>query len=240
MCSRPTVTAAISLLTAMACAGPAVDGPLGPEAPAPRHPAPAGRYEALTRRIEADRQRLAAAAAGRAETRAALLTIVADDLLPAWFGTDWDFWGTTARPGTGSIACGHFVGTVLRDAGFRVDRLAVGRLPSELIIGLFATPAERRAFRGAQSAHVVQALDDLPAGVYGVGLDTHAGLLVRRTEGAALRFCHASYVQDEVLCEAPAASVAFVSRYRVFGPLFTDRAVDAWLAASSIAVPEGW
>src|SRR5262245_2869906 len=95
--------------------------------PAPGAPAPVG-YGELRARIEA--RRVALAATGdREAARDVLLHAVADDLVPAWIGTTWDFWGTTATPREGSIACGHFVGTVLRDAGFRVDRLAVGRLP---------------------------------------------------------------------------------------------------------------
>src|SRR5437764_1215954 len=50
--------------------------------------------------------------------RAALLASVDADIFPAWFGTPWDFNGTTQTPGEGKIACGYFVTTVMRDLGF--------------------------------------------------------------------------------------------------------------------------
>lgn len=43
--------------------------------------------------------------------------IIIDSLMPCWYGTPWDFNGCTTEPGKGSIACGYFVSTVLRDAG---------------------------------------------------------------------------------------------------------------------------
>lgn len=188
--------------------------------------------------IEEQRLVFSARAAPRDEVRAWLAGQIANDLVPAWFGTPWDFYGTTDTPGTGEIACGHFVGTVLRDAGFRVDRLAVGRLPSELIIGLFASPSERLRFRERSPAQIVAALATAPDGLYGVGLDTHAGLMWKA--GDTLRFCHASWAADAVVCEDPATSPAFPSHYTVLGPLLGDAAIDAWLAGRPIEVPPGW
>lgn len=205
--------------------------------PEPPPPAPDRPYADVVAAVEAHRLALAAAGASRDEARAALLAHVADEVLPAWFGTGWDFYGTASEPGAGDIACGHFVGTVLRDAGFRVDRLAVGRLPSESIIGLFATVPERRRFRGRTPDEIVEALADLPPGLYGVGLDFHAGLWVVRDPDAAPQFCHSSPAAG-VICEDPADSPVFPSKYTVVGPLLTDRAVDRWLAAEAWVVPE--
>lgn len=227
----------MSMLTALLSLSLPIPAGCAEQPPPPPIPAPVD-YAALKLRIETDRAQLAARSASREEARPRLLAAIADDLIPAWLGTDWDFYGTSPTPRSGSIACGHFLGVVLRDAGFRIDRLAVGRLASERIIGLFAEPAERHRFRDAAPDEVVRALDPLSPGVYGVGLDYHAGLLIRRTEGAPLRFCHASYVDDAVVCEDPVDSPAFVSRYRVFGSLLTDRAIDAWLSGTTIAVPE--
>ena len=43
-----------------------------------------------------------------------------NEIFPAWYGTGWDFYGTTETPKQGKIACGYFVTTVLRDAGVKV------------------------------------------------------------------------------------------------------------------------
>jgi hypothetical protein len=56
------------------------------------------------------------------EAREVLFNAIRDDLLPQWSGTPWDFNGTTEIPGEGKIACGYFVTTILRDAGFKVQR----------------------------------------------------------------------------------------------------------------------
>src|SRR5688500_17600336 len=51
------------------------------------------------------------------EARAYLTQSVYNEVFPYWYGTGWDFNGTTETPGQGKIACGYFVSTVLRDAG---------------------------------------------------------------------------------------------------------------------------
>jgi hypothetical protein len=219
-----------------ACAAPPPPDPTTGVVDALEAPLPTVPYAEVVAALEAERLSLGARAAPREEAREVLADAIGARLLPYWLGTGWDFYGTTSVPGDGDIACGHFVGTLLRDAGFRVDRLAVGRLPSESILGLFATVAERRRFRGREPAQIVVALDDWPDGLYGAGFDFHAGLL--RKSGGVLEFCHASPFADEVVCEDPLTSPAFPSRYTVVAPLLTDRAVDAWLDGRTIAVPE--
>jgi hypothetical protein len=197
----------------------------------------APEYSSVLARLQAERTALRGQQPSREEARAYLMRSIEAELLPRWIGTHWEFYGTTETPGTGAIACGHFVGTVLRDAGFQLDRLAVGRLPSGLIVDLFADPSQKRRFRGQTSAEVAAALRELPEGLYVVGLDYHAGLLVR--SGEALSFCNASPYSG-VVCEDPASSLDFESKYRVVGPVLTDRAVDRWMAGERFEVPEGW
>jgi hypothetical protein len=199
-------------------------------------PSPA-EYPAVLSRLQAERAALLGRQASREEARAHLMRSIEAELLPRWVGTDWEFYGTTDTPQSGAIACGHFVGTVLRDAGFQLDRLAVGRLPSELIVDLFAEPSHKRRFRGQTSEEVAAQLRELPEGLYVVGLDFHVGLLVRAGEGLA--FCNASPYAG-VICEDPAESPDFVSKYRVVGPLLTDAAVDRWMAGERFEVPAGW
>src|SRR5687768_9423034 len=49
------------------------------------------------------------------EAKKKFLLNIETRLFPFWEGTDWDFNGTTEVPGKGSIACGYFVTTILRD-----------------------------------------------------------------------------------------------------------------------------
>ena len=47
---------------------------------------------------------------------------ILNKLIPHWYGTLCDFNGYTSKPGEGVIACGYFVSTLLRDAGFNLNR----------------------------------------------------------------------------------------------------------------------
>jgi hypothetical protein len=204
---------------------------------APAAEAPVSDYPSVLARLQAERAALRDRPASREEARAYLMQSIESELLPRWVGTSWEFSGTTDTPRSGTIACGHFVGTVLHDAGFELDRLAVGRLPSELIVDLFAEPSQKRRFRGQSSEEVAAQLRELPEGLYVVGLDFHAGLLVRK--GEELSFCNASPYSG-VVCEDPAKSLDFVSKYRVVGPVLTERAVEWWMEGERIEVPGGW
>ncbi|MBC7852151.1 MAG: hypothetical protein IAF94_01845, partial [Pirellulaceae bacterium] len=86
-------------------------------------------YVTLTKDLERWRNELAARHAKAKSTREratveADARIILETALPGmmhcWLGTPWDFNGTAKGPGGGKIACGYFVATVLKDAGFQV------------------------------------------------------------------------------------------------------------------------
>jgi hypothetical protein len=214
--------------TSSAPIAPAEAKALGPEAPGPPPAAAPPTYDELRAGIEARRAALAARRTGgddvRAAARAELLTAVRE-LVPPWFGTPWDYSGTTEVPGEGEIACGYFVSTVLRDAGLRVDRVKLAQQASALIAKTFAGP-DVTWFRTRDLEQVLALPEGSPQDLWIVGLDYHVGLLVEH-EGQT-SFCH-SAARGEVLCEDPRTSEAFVSRVHALGPVLTDRAIDAWL-----------
>ncbi len=153
---------------------------------------------------------------------------IADGLIPPWIGTPWDFHGTTEVPGEGHIACGYFVTTILRDAGFAVERARLAQQPSEWIILTLVGEDRVRRHRGERRAAVAEAVEARGDGLYVVGLDIHVGFLVVR-DGAAT-FCHASYLEPvAAVCEDPAAAPAFASGYHVVGQLLDDPMLTAWL-----------
>lgn len=59
---------------------------------------------------------------------------VAESVAPFWYGTSWDFNGTSQIPGEGTIECGYFVTTVLRDIGLELERVTLAQQASEAII----------------------------------------------------------------------------------------------------------
>lgn len=159
------------------------------------------------------------------------------DLMRCWLGTPWDFHGTAEFPGEGRIACGYFVATVLRDAGFRVDRYRLAKQPSENILLSFLPRRELSRRIGVPYESYAAELQDLEAGIRIVGLDTHVGFLVSRPDG--FRFVHSSGSRPWCVVEEDqdAARVLRDSNYRVQGSLTGNREVlRRWLAGETIRV----
>lgn len=203
---------------------------------------PMGDYEVAKKEVVARQARLGRAFrdAGAATERSALVAqarlfledVIARQLLPAWTGTPWDYNGTSQQPGVGSIACGYFVTTVLRDAGFRIDRAGLARLPAEQLIRSVCESTDVTRFSDAPAPEFVAAVQRQGTGLFLVGLDYHVGFLVN--DGRELRFVHSTVVgSGEVVDEPALVSIPLVhSRYRVVGRLLGDRSVKAWLEAS--------
>ena len=169
----------------------------------------------------------------RAEQR--LLEAFDDALFPAWRGTPWDYNGTSTVPGTGTIACGYFVTTLLSHAGFRVERAKLAQQASERIVKALSGPASIWRFRKGDESGVVDAIQKEGNGLYVVGLDNHVGFL---RVGANQRFWHSSYLEPAVVTgEDPKKAAAFESNYHVVGKLFTPRLLERWLAAEAIETP---
>lgn len=170
------------------------------------------------------------------EARRAIAVCITTDLFPFWMGTAWGFHGTTETPGTGKIACGYFVSTVLRDVGFKLQRVSLAQQPSERIIKSLTTETHIRRFSNAPIAEFIAQIRRLGRGVYVVGLDYHAGFLVYDERGVF--FVHASglppyCVVREKAYEAP---VLIGSKYRVVGKITADNELARkWLVG--IAIP---
>ncbi len=171
------------------------------------------------------------------EEAAVFLETALPDLMGCWLGTPWDFNGHCETPGGGKIACGYFVATVLRDAGFRVDRYRLARQPSQNILRTFLPKREMSLRVGVPYEQYAAELRELPAGVRIVGLDTHVGFIVSRPGG--FRFVHSSgsspwCVVDEAEAEA---EVLRRSNYRVQGNLTANReVVRKWLLGETFEV----
>jgi hypothetical protein len=157
------------------------------------------------------------------------------NIFPAWYGTDWDFYGMTEKPGEGKIACGYFVSTVLRDAGGRVNRVTLAQQASENIIKSLTTEPFIRRYRNVSLAKFNAEIEMLGAGLYVVGLDFHVGFLYH--DGAEVYFVHSSYVEpSETIREKAASSpVLEATKYRVVGKISDDDAlITKWLNQNAV------
>jgi hypothetical protein len=160
---------------------------------------------------------------------------VVEDLFPHWYGTDWDFSGVTETPNQGKIACGYFVSTLLRDAGWKIERVRLAQQASEnIILSLTSEPYVKR-FRLIPIEDFAKAVKEWGEGLYVVGLDIHTGFIVN--SGGEIYFIHSSYVEPyEVVRERAIDSrILSSSRYRVIGKLSADdQLISKWLLKSAI------
>lgn len=247
------------LITTLAVAGGAgwwFRGPLetwaaagwgGVQHPLRKAPAPdPGKYATLTADLERWRTDLAARHA-KAKSNSERMSVEADariileNALPAmmrcWLGTRWDFNGTAKGPGQGKIACGYFVATVLKDAGFKVDRYQLAQQPSQNILRTFLPKEACDLSVGTDYQTFSAEVGKREPGVYVIGLDTHVAFIVVRDGG--FRFIHSSGSKPWcVVDQSPAeAGVLQRSSWRMLGNLTAEPAVIRhWLKTDRIAV----
>lgn len=163
------------------------------------------------------------------ETRAYLIDQLTNEIFPSWYGTNWDYNGVTEIPKEGAIACGYFVTTTLCHLGLHVPRVAWAQAASETMI-IAATPEVKR-FSEKKIEEIEKWLLEQDDAVYIVGLDSHTGYVYKK--GNELWSVHSSpwnsikggVVIEPIDADAPLKS----SKYRVFGKLFLDDMVVAWL-----------
>ncbi|BCU76313.1 hypothetical protein [Luteolibacter sp. LG18] len=221
---------------------------LAPQATLP-DPGPkpnAARYASLCQELAARRQSLATRwkktrnarekESIENEARTAL-----ESQLPAmmrcWLGTPWDFNGTATEPGGGKIACGYFVATLLRDAGFRVDRARLAQQASENIMRSFLDAKACHRTAGQPYDAFAAAVHAAEPGISIVGLDSHVGFLVNTADD--FHMIHSSGSQPWCVVDEPSAEAGVLKRsnYRVTGHLTADRGVlRKWLSGDTIPV----
>lgn len=146
-----------------------------------------------------------------------LTRFIADSLLPCWYGTPWDFNGTTQTPQTGTIACGYFVTTVLRDAGMNIDRVKLAQCASEQLVKTTCSGLQR--FSNQSLEDFVAAIRKKGFGLFITGLDNHTGFLYN--DGSEVYFIHSGVIAPRcALREKAIESVTLRnSKYRVAGKI---------------------
>ena len=203
-------------------------------------------YKEILATLAAERQRLAVRyqeasfadqrSAVIAESRTLLTQTIYSDLFPSWYGTRWDFNGTTETPQQGKIACGYFVSTVLRDAGLKVERARLAQQASENIILSLTGDTYVRRFRRVEIRDFVDVVKQWGPGIYVVGLDIHVGFIVNT--GSEVYFIHSSYVEPYMVVkeEASESRILAASNYRVLGKISADDSlIEKWLLGTEIA-----
>ena len=133
---------------------------------------------------------------------------IVNAVLPFWYGTQWDFNGITDTPGTGYIACGYLVSTVLKHCGFNLNRYTMAQQSAWNEARTLQMSDKVKYFEGDYE-NFAQAFKQVYGdGLYLVGMDYHVGLLLLRK--GELLFIHSSYIPPaEAVMEKIALSPAF-------------------------------
>jgi hypothetical protein len=155
---------------------------------------------------------------------------VVEKILPAWVGTAWDFYGTTETPLQGSIACGYFVTTVLRDADFPIQRIKLAQAASETMIKQLVSEKHIGRFSNLTLTNFLGHITNAGYGLFIVGLDNHTGFIYN--DGTNIYFIHSTFVGTKnVQWELAETSIVLqASKYKVIGKISADAgAMRKWI-----------
>lgn len=215
------------------------------EAPSrPRFKPDPERYQELIAKINQGRENLAVRYSG-ARSAEEISQVITDaqqfleEMLPemmrCWLGTPWAFSGTCQTPGSGKIACGYFVSTIMRDAGFKVERIPLAQQASQRIIRTFV---DRQRMHIRTNLNYAGFLDEVIArgpGIRIVGLDKHVAFLVV-TQVGEVRFIHASGADPYCVVDESREQAGSLkrSRYRVTANLTRNpEVIHGWLTGAT-------
>ncbi|WP_051697631.1 hypothetical protein [Prevotella sp. 10(H)] len=168
------------------------------------------------------------------EAQKYLLTI-SDDFFRSWYNTPWTFHGHSQTPKEGSIACGYFVTTTLRDMGFNIPRIKWAQQASEYLIKKVSTDIKR--FQQKPMKDIVSYIESKGEGLYIVGLDSHVGYIYYLN--GKMSFVHANYYKPKIgVMSEPLTGRNPLndSKYRVIGKIFDKEMVKNWIL--NVAYPE--
>jgi hypothetical protein len=133
-------------------------------------------------------------------------------------------------PGKGTIACGYFVSTVLRDAGLPVNRVKMGQEDSEDIIRALAEKKDTKLFYEKPLVEVIAYMHSKGAGLYIIGLDCHVGFILVDEKGCW--FIHSKWFGEKCVVKEAAASsiILYQSKYRMVAKISNSKKLlRAWL-----------
>jgi hypothetical protein len=121
-----------------------------------------------------------------------LFKLIDEDIYNYWIGTPWEFYGTTQRPKSGSIACGYFVTNTLTDLGFKINRVGLAEVRSGDMIKKLCVGIE--SFNSLNKLNGYLAKQPVNS-IFIIGLDFHTGYIVKTATNCY--FLHSSYIKKE-------------------------------------------
>lgn len=149
--------------------------------------------------------------------------LMINKIFPYWYGTPWNFNGTTQKPNEGKIACGYFVTTTIEDMGFPINRIKLAQCASEEMIKELVSKENITRFSGISMKDFEKKIIKKGNGLYIIGLDNHTGFVLISEEENY--FIHSNgYFPQEVMKEKLSDSkIIAKSKYRVVGKISADK-----------------
>jgi hypothetical protein len=198
---------------------------------------PSEPYNLVCQRAKTMRRKLASEAIDKVGSE--FETVLLNEIIPHWYGTEWDFNGHTNMPGEGQVACGYFVSTTLQHLGINVNRYHLAQQTPHDEAKSLADGSEVIEISGESTtenlANIKATLDE---GICFVGLgNSHVGFLIKRR--GELFFAHSSYLSPgAVTIELAAKSPVFCAYNRYYiVELSNNRAfLKKWLKNERLTV----
>lgn len=154
------------------------------------------------------------------------------DIIPHWYGTEWDFNGYTNIPNKGEIACGYFVSTTLKHMGVQLNRYKMAQQASKLEVESVGITKANVSFFYKEKVNT--GLKELKEGIYIVGLDNHVGYIYKHKK--VVYFIHSSYITDRVMVELASNSEAFYGNHYYLAPITNDAFIIKWLLGETLMI----
>ena len=163
-------------------------------------------------------------------------------IIPFWEGTSWSFEGHTSKPQKGSIACGYFISTTLRDIGLILNRYHLAQQSPINEAKSLAIGSEVVEFSEPTLQKNIDAIDNhLKEGVHFIGFDeSHVGYILK--QNGNLYLIHSNYIKAEgVLIESIEKSevFGFFNKFYVVELSTNDALLKNWIKGDALKIVKG-
>lgn len=163
------------------------------------------------------------------EARLKLTDFLYQDIINHWYTTKWSFEGHTETPKQGTIACGYFVSTTLRDVGFHLNRYKLAQKSPEDEAKVIACGTAIEKLQNISKQELKKYFLKQKDGIYFIGLDFHVGYIYINNQ--EVYFIHSNYIDNKgVMKETVENSKAIVSsQYFIVSITHNDNLIKKWL-----------
>jgi hypothetical protein len=152
------------------------------------------------------------------------------NIFPFWYGTKWDFNGTTQMPNEGKIACGYFVTTTLSHAGVPLNRVKLAQAASETMIRELTEAKNIHHISNTSISIFEDKMKKLGNGLYIIGLDNHTGFISISETGNYFIHSSGGFPFQVVKEKISKSKVLKKSNYKVVGKISADKSfLKKWI-----------